>query len=337
MASSPRTFDRPYAVPVQTLLQLVMTAAFVIYGVVLTLLVAWPEVGLRLLWFAVIPLAPMILLVAPNAWVSVCPVSTAQTVFHRFGRNPVRKLSARATERLQVFGWVLMLVGIPTRHLVFNTVGWATFATALAITGVVLVVGLSFRSLSGWCVGACPIRPVEVLYGQFALDRHRPEKCTSCTACIANCLRLVPERSHAELHRSPFIAQAAMGFPGFVAAYFLLDLLYVCNVEHEFLAGAASTVASWSAQTGIVYGVMFGGFAVSWLVFRALRGRVWDETTTFRAVALSAFSAYYLGVAPEICEAWGWSMWAAPALLVLPAAALVWATWPARTVDAATV
>jgi ferredoxin len=328
MIGSSHALDRPYPAPVRSLLQAVMAVAFVVYGVVLALLFVRPELGLRVLWYAVIPLAPMILLVAPNAWVSICPISTAQTLAQRAGRRPDRRLSARATERLQVLGWILMLAGIPTRHLVFNTVGWATLATALAITGIALVVGLSFRSLSGWCVGLCPIRPVEALYGQFALDRHRPEKCTECTACIASCLRLVPERSHAELHRSRVIAQAAMGFPGFVAAYFLLDLLGLCPVEHEFLAGVRSTVTDWSRQATLVYGVMFGGFALSWITFATLRAAILDEATMFRAVALAAFGAYYLGVAPEICEAWGWSMWAVPALLVLPAAAMTCVLWP---------
>lgn len=321
--ASIRLIDRAHAPRIQRLLQIAMAAALATYALVLYLIAAQPELGLRLLWFAVIPLAPMILLVAPNAWVSVCPISTVQTLSHRAGRNPARRLSPTATQRLQVVGWILMLLGIPTRHLVFNTVGWATFWTAIAVTGVALLAGLSFRSLSGWCVGACPIRPIEVLYGSFALDRNRPEKCTICTACIASCLRLAPEKSLGELRRSALTMNLAMGFPGFVAAYFLLDLFNLCNVEHEFFAGAASTVTNWYMQTGLVYGVMFGGFAISWAAFWVLR-KYWRSKQIFRGIALTAFSAYYLGVAPEICEAWSWPMWMVVVLLVPPCAALVW-------------
>jgi len=302
--------------------------ALVVYAIELYLILAVPDIGLRLLWFATIPLAPMILLIAPNAWVSVCPISSVQTFFHRLGRNPVRRLSAQATQRLQIAGWALMLVGIPTRHLVFNTVGWATFWMALTITGAVLVAGLSFRSLSGWCVGICPIRPIEVLYGQFALDKNRPEKCTTCTACIANCLRLVPEKSHKEMLRSPSISHMAMGFPGFVAAYFVLDLGNWCQVEHDFFAGRPSSVGNWFAQGLLVYGAMAAGFAISWLVFSTLRTHFRDQAKLFRWVALTAFSAYYLGVAPEICEAWGWPMWVTPLLLAPPLLALLIAVFP---------
>lgn len=324
-----RTIARFYPPFVQRILQIVSAFAVIIFAVELWLILVRPELGLRLFWFATIPLAPMILLVAPNAWVSVCPISTVQTATHRLGRNPERRLSPKATQRLQMIGWALMLLGIPTRHIVFNIVGWATFLTALAITGIVFVAGLSFRSLSGWCVGACPIRPIEVLYGQFALDRNRPEKCTSCTACIASCLRLVPEKSHNELHRNSFIRNMALGFPGFVATYFALDLLNLCKTEHRFFAGAVPDL-NLVSDTATVYGVMFGGFALSWLFFSWVKGRLWNPDKTFRAVALAAFSAYYLGVAPEICEAWGWPLGMTPLLWTPPLAAMVWVVWPSR-------
>jgi hypothetical protein len=296
----------------------------------LALIATQPSLGLRLLWFATIPLAPMIILVAPNLWVSVCPLSTFETLPHRIFGQPTRRLSAAMTERLQLIGWVLMLAGVPSRHLVFNVVGIATFATALAICGLALVIGVSMMSLSGWCVGACPIRPIEVLYGQFAIERNRPEKCTTCTGCIASCHRVAPERSHAEFHRSPLTANLAMGFPGFVAAYFLIDMLGLCNTEHQFLAGSVPTVTNWVAQVAIVYGAMAAGFVLSWAAFRLMQPRLRDDARLYRAVALAAFSAYYLGVTPEIREAWNWPLWSVPALMLLPTAALIAATWRRR-------
>lgn len=318
----PHIKNRVYPVGVQRFLQAVMTLAVAAYCLELALIWTTPEFGLRLLWFATIPLAPMVLLIAPNAWVSVCPISTVQTFSHRFGLNPRRRLSAKTTLRLQIAGWALMLLGIPSRHLLFNTVGRATFWTALGITAIVLIIGFLFRSMSGWCVGACPIRPVEVLYGQFALDRNRPEKCTVCTACIANCQRLVPEKSHGELLRNRLIAHMAKGFPGFVACYFLLDLLGLCQTEHRFFSGNVTELTIRLPQVGTVYGVMFAGFGLSWLTFQALERLGINERSIYRLVALSAFSAYYLGVAPEIREAWNWPLWSVPFLLAPPAAAM---------------
>lgn len=329
-----RLIDRVHSPLGQRLLQSLMYLGLAGIALELALIALQPSLGLRVLWFATIPLAPMIILVAPNLWVSVCPLSTFETLPHRIFGQPKRRLPAALTERLQAFGWVLMFVGVPSRHLVFNVVGLATFATALAICGLALVVGVSFMSLSGWCVGACPIRPIEVLYGQYAIERNRPEKCTTCTGCIASCHRVMPERSHGELHRSRLTANLAMGFPGFVAAYFLLDLLGLCNTEHQFLAGTAPVVANWGSQVAMVYGVMGAGFAASWAVFRLLQPRLRDDAQLYRRVALAAFSAYYLGVTPEIREAWNMPAWSVPAMLSLPAAALIAAVWNRRTTRA---
>ena len=319
--------DRPYPPAARKVLRTIMYIFLAILVVEVALIYLKPEIGLRVLWFATIPLAPMIILVAPNLWVSVCPLSTVQTLSHRAGLNPPRRLSSRASEILQILGWTLMFLGIPTRHLVFNTVGAAAFTAVAAAVGVGLVLGFFFRSLSAWCMGFCPIRPIEVIYGQFARDRHRPEKCTTCTGCVSNCMRVTPEKSHDEFARSRFAANLAMGFPGFVAAYFLLDLLNWCKVEHEFLSGVASTVTNWPMQIGIVYGTMAGGSVVSWLIFSLLARAVGREGT-FRAVAISALAAYYLGVVPEICEAWNWPLWVGPFLLLMPAAAVIWALLP---------
>jgi hypothetical protein len=329
-STAAKVFDRAHPPVMQRLLQAAMYIGLAALVLELTLIAAQPSLGLRLLWFATIPLAPMIILVAPNLWVSVCPLSTVETLPHRIFGQPKYRLSAIATERLQLAGWVLMLAGVPSRHLVFNVDGMATFSVALAILGVALVVGVSLLSLNGWCMGACPIRPIEVLYGQFALERNRPEKCTTCTGCVAGCHRVTPERSHNEFHRSRLTGDLAMGFPGFVAAYFLLDLLNLCNTEHQFLAGSAPVVTNWFTQVAVVYGGMAAGFAVSWAVFRLLRPWLRNDARLFRAVALAAFSAYYLGVTPEIREAWNWPLWSVPTMLSLPIAAIVAATWRRR-------
>ena len=102
-------------------------------------------------------------------------------------------------------------------------------------------------------------------------------------------------------------------------------------LEHQFLAGAAPVVDSWVAQTALVYGVMASGFAISWAVFRLLQPRLRDDARLYRAVALAAFSAYYLGVTPEIREAWSMPAWAVPVMLSLPALAVVGAMRGQRT------
>src|SRR5574341_1012807 len=221
-----------------------------------------------------------------------------------------------------------MFLGVPSRHLIFNTNGAAVFAAATAVTLVALGAGLAYYSLSGWCMGACPIRPVEVLYGQLALDLNRPEQCMTCDACVAPCVRLRPERGSRELGSHPLIGALAYAFPGFVAAYFLLDLLNLCTAEQAFLAGTAAPRMHPLAHAGLVYGVMAAGSGISWAVVGGLGLAGVSQRARFRVAAVAAYSFYYLGVMPGILKAWsldlawGWALAPIP-FLVLCAVLLV--------------
>ncbi|MCH7905195.1 MAG: hypothetical protein IH944_11625 [Armatimonadetes bacterium] len=314
--------DRRYSDKVHKLILAVAALAAIIYAGLLPTIWIWPEFGLRFLWFLVIPLAPMVLLAAPNVWVSICPISTFQTLGRKLGWKGGKRLSPEVSAKLQTFGWALMFVGIPTRHLWFNTIGWATASVAIAITLVAVGAGLFYFTLSGWCVGACPIRPIEVLYGQFARERNRPEMCRICDACVPHCIRLRPEKADGELTRLPLALHLTFGFPGFVAAYFLLDLLYYCNVEHVFFGTSTDAPAHMGIHALTVYGGMAAGFFVTFLLFHGLRAIGVNKKTLILSAAIAAYSFYYLGVVPEIVEAWalssalGWAILAVPAIVL---------------------
>lgn len=320
-----RLIDRAYSQRSQWLLRVGATLGLFIYLALLPTLALWPKLGLRLLWFLFIPIAPMFLLVAPNAWVSLCPVSSAQTLARRFGWRRGRRLSPGASHRLQLLGWILMFLGIPSRHLIFNTNGSAVFAVAIAVTLLAVGAGLAYYSLSGWCVGACPIRPVEVLYGQFALDLNRPEKCMTCDACVAPCVRLRPENGEKELNSHSLISALACAFPGFVAAYFLLDLLNLCTAEQALFQDTAVPPLNPLVHAGLVYGVMAAGSVISLAIFAGLGLAGVSHRARFRAAALTAYVFYYLGVMPGIMKAWslspawGWALVTIPFLTLAAA------------------
>jgi hypothetical protein len=285
-----------------------------------------PKLALRTLWFASIPLAPMFLLVAPNAWVSLCPLSSLQRLGGRLPRALRLRPSREASRALQALGWVLMFAGIPSRHLVFNTSGEGLLAALTAVSLGAFGAGFLFLSLGGWCMGACPIRPVEVIYGQFARDERRPTKCVPCTGCVAPCVRTEPSTvGTEELAREPWVTRLVFGFPGFVAAYFALDLTGLCTTEEAFFAGTARAPADLGRHALLVYGVMALGFATSAALFLGLHRLGISRARLLRAAAIAAYCAYYLGAAPEIALAWGLApIWIAP-LLALPAAVLAWA------------
>jgi hypothetical protein len=336
-----RLIDRAYGQGMQWLLRAGAALGLALYLALLPTLALWPELGLRLLWFLFIPIAPMFLLAAPNAWVSLCPVSTAQTLARRFGWKRGRRLSPTASRRLQLLGWTVMFLGVPSRHLIFNTNGLAVFAVASAITLLALGVGLAYYSLSGWCMGACPIRPVEVLYGQLALDLNRPEQCMKCDGCVAPCVRLRPEKGERELGSHSLISALAYAFPGFVASYFLLDLLDLCTAEQAFLGGTAPPPMHPFAHAGLVYGVMAVGSGVSWAVFGGLGLAGLSHRARFRAAAVAAYSFYYLGVMPGILEAWsldsawGWALVTIPFLVLCAVLFVPRGNWRALAPSAA--
>lgn len=320
VAREPRLIDRAYNQRMQRLLQAGAVLGLVIYLALLPSLLLWPKWGLRLLWFLFIPIAPMFLLAAPNAWVSLCPISTVQTLARRFGWKRGGRLSPVASRRLQLLGWSLLFVGVPSRHLIFNTDGPAVFAVAGTLTLLALVTGLAYYTLSGWCVGVCPIRPVEVLYGQMALDRSRPENCMECDGCVPSCVRVLPEEGAKEFIREPMAGKLAYAFPGFVAAYFLLDILNLCTTEHVFFSGTVPPHPF--AHAGMVYGVMALGSTVSFIIFWGINLFGVPHRTLFKAAAVVAYSFYYFGVAPEIGEAWslkppwGWALVAIPMIVL---------------------
>lgn len=315
--------ERVYVGRTRMLLRVGAALGLLIFLALPAVLLRAPKLGLQLLWFAFIPIAPMFLLVAPNAWVSLCPISTVQSIPRRLGWKGGAYLRPATSRRLQLLGWLLMLGGIPSRHLVFNSDGPAVMAAASLVTVAALAVGLACASLSGWCAGACPIRPVEVIYGQFARDRNRPEKCTTCDGCVASCVRVRPERGGRELGANAWTAAFAHGFPGFVAAYFLLDLLGLCTTERAYFRGDVAPPADRVAHALLVYGFMAAGFAASLLVFRVLARAGWSRSARFQAAAIAAYSCYYLGVVPEIVlvwslpPAWGWALLAMPLLVLV--------------------
>lgn len=308
----------------QTITRSVGWLGVAIWAALLPTLVMAPTMGLNLLWYLFIPLAPMLLFAAPNLWVSVCPISSMQTESERLLGLEPPKMPASTTRNLRMAGWVVLFVGVPTRHLWFNTIGAATLVACVVVTVFALGFGLRRQVLSGWCSGACPIRPVEVMYGQLTLDRRRPEPCSTCVGCVPSCARARPHFGGAELEREPLAGALALAFPGFVFAYFWLDGWVPCTGEHGDFTGL--THLAW------IYGVMAAGGVTTWALGSAAQRLGVAPSTTFIAAAMAAYTAYYTGVIPELVIAWTLPALTRWILLLLPATVLIvaWTAWMRR-------
>lgn len=323
VSSTIKLGEHVYSPLVRRGIQFAQAVGVVVLLAILVGLLVMPALALRVLWYACIPLAPMVLLVAPNFWVSVCPVSTLQVVPNRIRKRQRRQLSPELSRRLQLFGWAAMFLGIPTRHLALNFQAQWLFGILVLMAAVVLTVGITTKGLSGWCVGACPIRPIEMVYGQFALDTRRPEKCTDCGGCTAHCSRIKPRTSGGELEREPLARWLCYGLPGFIVAYFALDFTGVWRAEDNFFLRGLGATPVTLAAVGTVYAWIATGFIVSagiaWLLERAVTNR----TSLLRGLAITSYCCYYTGVVPEIVKVWRMDPVWVPVLGLVPATVLL--------------
>lgn len=254
----------------------------IILVVVLATLAIQPALGLKLVWSLIIPAAPLIFFLIPNVWVSLCPFAILQSVPQRMNYSRAKELTGEQTRWLRILGWGLLLTLVPARHLLFNHDALALLLTALVLAVVVLLFGYNYRGLSGWCMGACPIRPVEMMYGQFNLERHRPEVCTNCSQCNENCSRAhVHQHEVLEANNASF-KYFIFAFPGFVLGYYLTG-----------------------PDTGILslYGVIYGTSLMSLVLFGLIDLRFPNFRIMNHAIIM-ALVIYYAFAIPGLVEVW---------------------------------
>ena len=123
-------------------------------GIVLALLVR-PALGLYLLWDVLIPVAPLLLVMAPGVWRNVCPLGTFSILPARMRLSRRRVVSRRWQSRLFAGAVGLLLLIVPLRHVVLDLYGVATGIVLLAAAALALGLGVVFDWKSAWCSGLC--------------------------------------------------------------------------------------------------------------------------------------------------------------------------------------
>ena len=253
-----------------------------ILAVVLATLAVDPNLGLKLVWSLIIPAGPLIFFLIPNIWVSLCPFAIMQSVPRRLNLTRKKDLTEKQTHWVRMLGWGLLLTMVPARHLLFNHDGLILLLTTLVLVTVVIFFGFNYKGLSGWCMGACPIRPVEMMYGQFTPERCRPEVCTVCEECNENCSRLrVQSREVMEANNARY-KYFIFAFPGFVLGY------YVTGPEMSALS---------------LYGVVYGLSLASLTLFGLIDLRYPNLRIMSHAIIM-ALVIYYAFAIPGLVEVW---------------------------------
>ena len=191
---------------------------------ILFYLVFYPQIGVLLFWDILIPVAPLLLVLAPGIWRNVCPLATTNLLPRHLNFSKRKKLTVKQQGIVSLISVVLLYLIVPLRHIVFNENGIATalLITIMALTGV--IAGFFFEWKSIWCSGLCPIHPVEKLYGENVLFSVPNAHCVNCMKCVVPCPDSTPNIIPASNTKTGnFIMSSALitgGLPGFIWGWF---------------------------------------------------------------------------------------------------------------------
>ncbi|HEX4345816.1 MAG TPA: FAD-dependent oxidoreductase [Solirubrobacteraceae bacterium] len=273
------------------------------------LLVADPKDGLKLWWGLLIPLLPLLWLVAPGIWRNVCPLATANQIPRTAGFSRAAKPPRWFRRVAPMLGMGTFVLAVASRPVLFNASGPATAALIVAALLGAFAGGVLLKGKSGWCSSICPMLPVQRMYGQAPFVLERNDHCRPCVGCTANCYDFNPRAAYlADLHeadphdtstRKIFVG----AFPALVVAYFTLA------------PPSAVGVLTHYGQVALAIGAGIGSFFVLEAVLRVSAARL---AAVYAAAAITLF--YWYG-----------SKVVATTLLGSPAG---WLVWPLRTVVA---
>src|SRR5680860_484881 len=191
-------------------------------------LIVVPDTGLMLFWKIIIPVLPLMFLVAPGLWRNICPLAASNQLPRVFGFT--RALTA--PDWFKEYGYVIAIAGIALfislRKVVFEDSGVATALLLLGALAAAFVGGVLLKGKSGWCSSMCPLLPVQRLYNQTPLALVPNTHCQPCVGCTKNCYDFNPRVAYlADLRDDdPYYVGYrkffAGAFPGLVLAFFTI-------------------------------------------------------------------------------------------------------------------
>ena len=157
--------------------------------------IIWPEWGLRITWNILVPLIPIIILIAPGLWRNVCPIATINQIPQKAGLTFGDSLpdAFRRYSYLIAIGLFVLILSL--RHIILNGNGIALAMFLIAVVVLAFAGGIAFKGKSGWCTQICPMYPVEHVYGQNPLVVVRDQHCQPCVGCTKNCIDLIPQKA----------------------------------------------------------------------------------------------------------------------------------------------
>ncbi|MEE9312440.1 MAG: hypothetical protein V3V10_08520 [Planctomycetota bacterium] len=208
--------------------RIVQFAVFWVGVFIVGALLVRPTLGLYLLWDILIPVAPLLLVVAPGIWRNICPLGTFSVMPHWLKLSKKQPLSRKGQSWLFAGAVLLLLIIVPVRHVILDTNGVVIGLTLIAVALLAFTLGMVLDWKSAWCSGLCPVYPVEMLYGARPLVTPHNLQCKVCTGCVSPCRDSTPSISSVDVAIEPLGKFASTvltgGFPGFILGWYLVDI-----------------------------------------------------------------------------------------------------------------
>ena len=264
--------------------RIVQTAVWLVGATILTCLLFFPKLGVLLFWNILIPVAPVLFVVAVGIWRNVCPLATTNLLPRQLGLSKRKKLTATQLGKLNLIAVVALFVIVPLRHALFNNNGIATGIMIISMAAIGVTLGFFYEWKSAWCSGLCPVHPVEKLYGGNVLFSLPNANCDQCMNCVIPCPdstpNINPKISAKTIYHKIGGLLIVGGLPGFIWGWF--------HVPDEH------TITSLSTFFG-VYQIPLIGLAVTLLAYILLSNIINAkyERRLISIFAASGVSCYY--------------------------------------------
>ena len=184
----------------------------------------FPSLGLLLFWNILIPVAPLLLVVATGLWRNVCPLATTNLLPRHLGLSKRKIMTSTQLGKWNLASVILLFMIVPLRHPIFNNNGHATALLIILMAIIGISVGLVYEWKSAWCSGLCPIHPVEKMYGQNTLSSIPNAHCSQCMNCVIPCPdatpNINPTASSKTIYHKINGNLMVGGLPGFIWGWF---------------------------------------------------------------------------------------------------------------------
>ena len=158
----------------------------------IVLLFVEPRIGLIAWWLFVLPVLPLLWVVAPGIWRNVCPMAALNQYPRLLGFSRGLTVPAWLRGKAFLIQCVLYFGLISTRAPLFDHNGPEVGALMIGALSAAFLGGIVFKGKSGWCGTFCPLMPIQRLYGQTPLVVVPNAHCDPCVGCTKNCYDFNP-------------------------------------------------------------------------------------------------------------------------------------------------